>query len=119
MADAKPTAKSREAEIASLAVELKNLNDSHKRAGIERLKKSPNKADRELAESWEKELATDTSSMLQTREGSGRRIGKDGRPVGPEIPKVDGEYKVQKKAKGGMIRGAGMAQRGVKKCRIC
>ena len=118
MADAKPTEKSRETEIAALAVELKKINDDSKREGIKRLKASPNKSDRELAESWEKELATDTSTMIQTREGSGRRIGKDGRPVGPEIPKVDGEYKVQKKAKGGMIRGAGLAERGIRKCKI-
>jgi hypothetical protein len=113
-----PTEASREADIAALAVQLKQLNDSSKREGIARLKKSPNKSDRELAEIWENELATDTSTMIQTREGSGRRIGKDGRPVGEEIPKVEGTYQVQKKAKGGSVRGAGKAQRGVRKCKM-
>ena len=112
----KPTQQSREADIAKLTAELKKLNESSKREGMERLAKSPNKADRELAESWKKSLANDTATMIQTREGSGFRIGPDGRPIGPEIKKVDGEYKVESKKKGGVVsaskRADGIAQRG-------
>ena len=111
----KPTQQSREADIAKLALELKKLNESSKREGMERLAKSPNKADRELAESWKRSLANNTATMIQNREGAGFRIGPDGRPVGPEIKKVDGEYKVENKKNGGMTassRADGCCQRG-------
>jgi hypothetical protein len=112
----KPTEESRESDIAKLSLELKKLNDEHKREGAERLSKSSNAADREMAENWKKNLANDTSTMIQTREGSGRRIGPDGRPVGPELKKLGhGEYQTEKKAKGGMTasrRADGIASRG-------
>lgn len=113
----KPTAQSREKDIAALSLELKKLNDAHKREGAERLSKSSNKADREMAESWKKSLVNDTSTMIQTNEGSGRRIGPDGRPVGPELKKLGpGEYQTEGKKKGGIVsaskRADGIAQRG-------
>ena len=112
-----PTQQSREADIAKLALELKKLNEAHKQAGVERLSKSASKADRELAESWRKSLSSGTATMIQDQEGAGRRIGPDGRPVGPELKKVDGEYKTENKKKGGMVgfaskRADGIAQRG-------
>ena len=110
----KPTAQSRENDLAALALELKKLNDDHKREGAERLSKSSNKADREMAENWKKSLANDTSTMIQTNEGSGRRIGPDGRPVGPELKKLGpGEYQTEGKKKGGYVKAAdGIATRG-------
>lgn len=112
----KPTQQSREADLSKLALELKKLNEDSKREGAERLSKSTNKTSRELAESWKKSLANDTATMIQTREGAGFRIGPDGRPVGPEIKKVEGEYKVEGKKKGGVVsaskRADGCAQRG-------
>jgi len=112
----KPTQQSREADIAKLALELKKLNEAHKQAGVERLSKSASKADRELADSWKKSLSSGTATMIQDKEGAGRRIGPDGRPTGPELKKVDGEYKIETKKKGGVVsaskRGDGIAQRG-------
>jgi hypothetical protein len=112
----KPTQQSREADIAKLALELKKLNEAHKQAGVQRLSKSASKADRELADSWKKSLSSGTATMIQDKEGAGRRIGPDGRPVGPELKKVDGEYKVEEKKKGGVVlassRADGIAQRG-------
>jgi len=113
----KPTQQSREADIAKLALELKKLNEAHKQAGVERLSKSASKADRELADSWKKSLSSGTATMIQDKEGAGRRIGPDGRPIGPELKKVDGEYKTETKKKGGMVgsaskRADGIAQRG-------
>jgi hypothetical protein len=112
----KPTQQSREADIAKLALELKKLNEAHKQAGVERLSKSASKADRELADSWKKSLSSGTATMIQDKEGAGRRIGPDGRPTGPELKKVDGEYKTETKKKGGVVsaskRGDGIAQRG-------
>lgn len=112
----KPTQQSREADIAKLTLELKKLNEAHKQAGVERLSKSASKADRELADSWKKSLSSGTATMIQDKEGAGRRIGPDGRPIGPELKKVDGEYKTETKKKGGAIsaskRADGIAQRG-------
>ena len=113
----KPTAQSREKDIAAFARDLKKLNDDHKRQGVEQLSKSPNKADQELAENFKKTLANDTSTMFETNSGSGKRIGPDGRPVGPEMKKLGpGEYKTEGKKAGGIIsaskRADGIVQRG-------
>jgi hypothetical protein len=112
----KQTQQSREADIAKLALELKKLNEAHKQAGVERLSKSASKADRELADSWKKSLSSGTATMIQDKDGAGRRIGPDGRPIGPELKKVDGEYKTETKKKGGVVsaskRADGIAQRG-------
>ena len=113
-----PTAQSRARDLAKLTAELKKLNDEHKREGVERLSKSKNKEDRELAESWKRSLANDTSTMIESRSGSARRIGPDGRPIGPDLKKLNsGEYEVEGKKKGGIIRSSsrradGLAQRG-------
>lgn len=110
----KPTTQSREADLAKLALELKKLNETHKREGAERLAKSPNKSDRELAENWKKNIANDTATMIQTREGSGRRIGPDGRPVGEEIKKLGpGEYQVETKKAGGKVSSASKRADGI------
>ncbi len=111
------TAKSRERDIAGLQAELKKSNDEYKRENVERLSKSPTATARELAESWKKSLANDTSTMIQTREGWGRRVGPDGRPIGPELKNRSGEYEeVKRKKKGGAVsaskRADGIARRG-------
>ncbi len=105
----KPTQQSREADISKLALELKKLNESSKREGMERLAKSPNKTDRELAESFKNSLASDTATMFENKEGTKFRVGPDGRPVVPEIKKVES------KKSGGMTassRADGCCQRG-------
>ena len=112
---------SREDDLAGITAELKKFNDDNKRANMARLAKSSSAADRELAASWKKELDSDTSTMVQTNRGTGRRIGADGRAVGEELRKLDsGGYdtgKPVKKAKGGKVSSAskradGVAQRG-------
>lgn len=92
--------------IAAIAVKMKKVNDDSKRREILEIEKlkNPTPEQRSLAESYKRALATDTSTMFETREGFGRRIGKDGRPVGPELQKIGGEYKDQKKAKGGVVK---------------
>ena len=115
----KPTAESRGSDIAQLSLELKKLNDESKQQGMERLSKSSNASDREMAENWKKNLANDTSTMIQTTEGSGRRIGPNGRPIGAELKKLGpGEYQTEKKAKGGSIRGCGCETKGKTKGRF-
>jgi hypothetical protein len=106
--------------LNSLALELKKLNDDDKRSNIEALSKSKNKADRELADALKKELASDTSTMVQTGENSGRRIDKSGKATGAELPKKEGSYTEVKKAKGGTAsaRGDGCCQRGKTKGRM-
>jgi hypothetical protein len=120
-----PTEESRADDLAKLSLQLKKINDDHKRQGVERLSKSSNSADKEVADNWKKSLANDTSTMIQTNDNYGRRIGPDGRPTGKELKKLDsGGYEVEKKAKGGMVgkaskRADGIAQRGKTKGRVC
>jgi hypothetical protein len=100
----------REDDIAKLTASLKKLNDDNKRENIDMLKKSSNAADRQLAETFERDLKNDTSTMSVSREGYGKRVGTDGKPTGPELKKMDnGSYeevkdKSKKKfAKGGYV----------------
>ena len=107
----------------STILDLKKLNDDSKRASIDALSKSKNKADRDLAEAYKKELASDTSTMVQTGENSGKRIDKSGKATGTDLPKKEGSYTDVKKAKGGKVssassRGDGCAQRGKTKGRM-
>lgn len=115
--------------IAALAVKAKKVNDDSKRREILEIKKlkNPSPEQRSLMKSHEEALANDTSTMFDTREGFGRRIGRDGRPVGPELQKIGGGYKDQKKAKGGVVkkmrsggkvRGGGCETRGKTKGRF-
>lgn len=95
-------------DMAKMIASLKKLNDDNKKENIEMLKKSSNAADRRLAETFERDLKNDTSTMHVTREGYGRRIGADGKPTGPELKKMDdGSYQEvtnkKKLAKGGYV----------------
>ncbi len=98
---------------SSLISDLKKLNDDDKRASIDTLSKSKNKADRDLADAYKKELATDTSTMIQTGENSGRRIDKSGKATGAELPKKEGSYTEVKKAKGGAVKSASARADGI------
>jgi hypothetical protein len=95
-------------DMEKLTADLKKLNDDNKRASIKELKKSSNASDRRLAEIYERDLKNDTSTMVVTREGAGRRIDNKGKATGPELKKMDDgsyeEVKDKKKfAKGGMV----------------
>jgi hypothetical protein len=97
--------------VAALAAKLKKANDDSKRREILEIKRlealgKSTPEQRSLVKSYERELANDTSTMfgLSTREGFGRRIGRGGRPVGPELKKIGGRYVDQKKAKGGVVK---------------
>jgi len=124
----KPTEQSREADIASLMTDLKKGSIDYKRRVGEKLSKSPNESARSLADSMKKSLANDTAAMQITREGYGRRLGPDGRPTGPELKKVNGEYtdkyakggSVKKYAKGGSVsaRADGIAKKGKTNCKM-
>ena len=106
----------RDDDMAKMMASLKKLNDDSKRENIENLKKSSSEADRRLAETFERDLKNDTSTMQISREGYGRRIGSDGKPTGPELKKMDnGSYQEVKEdkdkkklAKGGMIVNKGI-----------
>lgn len=98
----------RDDDMAKMMASLKKLNDDNKKENIEMLKKSSSAADRRLAETFEKDLKNDTSTMHVTRDGYGRRIGADGKPTGPELKKMDnGSYQEvtdkKKLAKGGYV----------------
>jgi len=97
----------REDDMAKLTADLKKLNDDSKKEGAEKLKKSANATDRKLAESFEKSLKNDTSTLAVSREGYGRRIGADGKPYGPELKKMDdGSYEeVKDKNKKKFVKG--------------
>jgi hypothetical protein len=82
--------------------------DSIKRDFMLKHINSKNEQNREMAKTFKEQLDNDTSVMLETSEGTGKRIGKDGKVYGPVMKKEDsGLYKKEvpvKKAKGGMIK---------------
>ena len=80
--------------------------DSIKRDFMLKHINSKNEQNREMAKTFKEQLDNDTSVMLETSEGTGKRIGKDGKVYGPVMKKEDsGLYKKTKKlAKGGSVR---------------
>ena len=88
---------------------LKKL-DKIKRDFVERNINSKNPQDRALAEDFKKSLDSDTTVMMETSPGAGKRIDKNtGKTYGPEMLKDVGtglyeKEKPVKKAKGGSVK---------------
>ena len=90
--------------------------DSIKRDFMLKHLNSKNEQSRQMAETFKKQLDNDTTVMLETSEGTGKRIGKDGKVYGPKMKKeASGLYEKEvpkKMAKGGKVKAKCMARGG-------
>jgi hypothetical protein len=104
--------------LSDTAKRLKRL-DKIKRDFVERNINSKNPQDRALAEDFKKSLDSDTTVMMETSPGAGKRIDKNtGKTYGPEMLKDTGtglyeKKKPVKKAKGGMVSSASKRADGI------
>ena len=86
-------------DLDALTGRLKKMQaEFNKREGA-RLAASSNPQDRELAANWARAAANDTTTMISTGSGTGRRIGADGRATGPELRRDNAGNYVDKKGK--------------------
>jgi len=96
-------------ELNETLANVKKL-DSIKQDFVKKNINSKNPQDKSLAETFKKQLNNDTSVMLETSEGTGKRITKEGKVSGPEMKKeASGLYEKEvpkKMAKGGSVSSA-------------
>jgi len=115
-------------DLNNMLANIKKL-DSIKLDFIKKNINSKNAQNKALAETFKKQLDNDTSVMLETSEGTGKRINKEGKVYGPKMKKEDSGLYItevpEKMKKGGLVkssasrRGDGCAIRGKTRGKIC
>jgi len=98
-------------DMAAITAKLKAIDISK---DIDELSKSKSAADRDLARSLKQGKEEGTDVMIRSRQGKGdnedyaRKVGPDGRAIGPEykhVRRADKEWEeVPGKAKGGVVQ---------------
>lgn len=74
------------ADLNETLANVKKL-DSLKQDFVKKNSNSKSPQDKLLAETFKKQLDNDTTMMLETSEGTGKRINKEGKVYGPKMKK--------------------------------